>query len=170
MLQRCSIFTLQLLRCASPRFPWRSFPASLPATGVGRWPSAKRLAEFDWTRRTNKNRPATASRFTAWSERGAVSWFPLLCRCPSDSCFRNTVWRSALRLSWIGGAEEARTPDIRLAKAALSQLSYGPSGCPVSHGLAAVATGLSRPEWMVGHSGLEPETSVLSGLRSNQLS
>ena len=25
-----------------------------------------------------------------------------------------------------GGAEEARTPDLRLAKAALSQLSYGP--------------------------------------------
>ena len=40
----------------------------------------------------------------------------------------------------IGGAEEARTPDIRLAKAALSQLSYGPSGCTVSHGRWAVAT------------------------------
>jgi hypothetical protein len=26
----------------------------------------------------------------------------------------------------VGGAEEIRTPDIRLAKAALSQLSYGP--------------------------------------------
>lgn len=28
----------------------------------------------------------------------------------------------------IGGAEEIRTPDLRRAKAALSQLSYGPSG------------------------------------------
>lgn len=28
----------------------------------------------------------------------------------------------------VGGAEEIRTPDLRLAKAALSQLSYGPSG------------------------------------------
>ena len=28
-----------------------------------------------------------------------------------------------------GGAEEIRTPDLRRAKAALSQLSYGPSGC-----------------------------------------
>ena len=27
-----------------------------------------------------------------------------------------------------GGAEEIRTPDLRRAKAALSQLSYGPSG------------------------------------------
>jgi hypothetical protein len=28
--------------------------------------------------------------------------------------------------SWLGGAGGARTPDLRLAKAALSQLSYGP--------------------------------------------
>ena len=54
-----------------------------------------------------------------------------------------------------GGAEETRTPDFRLAKAALSQLSYGP---------------LMSGARVVGHSGLEPETSVLSGLRSNQLS
>ena len=54
-----------------------------------------------------------------------------------------------------GGAGENRTPDFRLAKAALSQLSYGPA---------------PWPHRMVGHSGLEPETSVLSGLRSNQLS
>lgn len=53
----------------------------------------------------------------------------------------------------VGGAEEARTPDPLLAKEVLSQLSYGPSYREV-----------------VGHSGLEPETSVLSGLRSNQLS
>jgi hypothetical protein len=28
--------------------------------------------------------------------------------------------------SSVGGAEEIRTPDLRRAKAALSQLSYGP--------------------------------------------
>jgi hypothetical protein len=28
--------------------------------------------------------------------------------------------------SFVGGAEEIRTPDLRRAKAALSQLSYGP--------------------------------------------
>ena len=50
----------------------------------------------------------------------------------------------------VGGAGGARTPDLRLAKAALSQLSYGPT--------------------MVGDGGLEPPTSVLSGPRSNQLS
>ena len=60
----------------------------------------------------------------------------------------------------IGGAEEARTPDPLLAKEVLSQLSYGP-WWPID---ASLVGGL------VGHSGLEPETSVLSGLRSNQLS
>ena len=59
----------------------------------------------------------------------------------------------------VGGAEEARTPDPLLAKEVLSQLSYGPGRTPADRG-----------EVLVGHSGLEPETSVLSGLRSNQLS
>ncbi len=53
-----------------------------------------------------------------------------------------------------GGAGGTRTPDFRLAKAALSQLSYGP-------------TSELR---LVGDGGLEPPTSVLSGPRSNQLS
>jgi hypothetical protein len=51
-----------------------------------------------------------------------------------------------------GGAEGIRTPDLRLAKAALSQLSYGPA-----------PTGVGQP-------GIEPGTSVLSGLRSSRLS
>ena len=33
-----------------------------------------------------------------------------------------------LAFAGVGGAEEIRTPDLRRAKAALSQLSYGPSG------------------------------------------
>ena len=56
-----------------------------------------------------------------------------------------------------GGAAGIRTPDLRLAKAALSQLSYGP---PIA------STGPPS----VGAPGLEPGTSALSGLRSNQLS
>ena len=56
--------------------------------------------------------------------------------------------------SYAGGAGGTRTPDFRLAKAALSQLSYGP-------------TSELR---LVGDGGLEPPTSVLSGPRSNQLS
>jgi hypothetical protein len=54
-----------------------------------------------------------------------------------------------------GGDEETRTPDPLLAKETLCQLSYVP-----------------RPSaWVVvGVSGLEPETSALSGQCSNQLS
>ena len=49
-----------------------------------------------------------------------------------------------------GGADRDRTDDLRLAKPALSQLSYSPV--------------------MVGLGGFEPPTSRLSGGRSNQLS
>ena len=52
-----------------------------------------------------------------------------------------------------GGDEETRTPDPLLAKEMLCQLSYVP-----------------LPVEMVGVSGLEPETSALSGQCSNQLS
>jgi hypothetical protein len=53
-----------------------------------------------------------------------------------------------------GGDEETRTPDPLLAKEMLCQLSYVP------------VPGVG----VVGDSGLEPETSALSGQRSNQLS
>ena len=75
-----------------------------------------------------------------------------------------------------GGAEEARTPDPLLAKEVLSQLSYGPLLPRVRRQSSDVGTyrpltfDIPRTRGMVGHSGLEPETSVLSGLRSNQLS
>jgi hypothetical protein len=68
-------------------------------------------------------------------------------------------WSRALRFAALagkaGGDEETRTPDPLLAKETLCQLSYVP-----------------RPSaWvMVGVSGLEPETSALSGQCSNQLS
>lgn len=81
-----------------------------------------------------------------------------------------SCWRA--RPERVGGAEEARTPDPLLAKEVLSQLSYGPSG--LSQYGTALRPGQvpqrAGPKWLVGHSGLEPETSVLSGLRSNQLS
>ncbi len=49
------------------------------------------------------------------------------------------------------GDKEARTPNLRRARAALSQLSY-------------------IPDFKVGLVGLEPTTSPLSEERSNQLS
>jgi hypothetical protein len=52
-----------------------------------------------------------------------------------------------------------RTPDPDLAKVVLYQLSYAPEGWNLQ--LAAKVVGLS---------GLEPETSRLSGVCSNQLS
>ena len=54
-----------------------------------------------------------------------------------------------------GGDEETRTPDPLLAKEMLCQLSYVPA---------------DRLTTVVGVSGLEPETSALSGQCSNQLS
>jgi hypothetical protein len=62
-----------------------------------------------------------------------------------------------------GGAEEIRTPDPLHAKQMLSQLSYGPRKRSRHFHLV-------RPIFLVGHGGLEPPTSVLSGPRSNQLS
>ena len=70
------------------------------------------------------------------------------------------VWTRTVQLLWRavpdggGGDEETRTPDPLLAKEMLYQLSYVP------------APGVG----MVGDSGLEPETSALSGQCSNQLS
>ena len=58
-----------------------------------------------------------------------------------------------------GGGKEIRTPDPVLAKHMLYQLSYTPS--------VPSACGFGN---MVGLSGLEPETSRLSGGCSNQLS
>jgi hypothetical protein len=75
----------------------------------------------------------------------------------------STLW-SCRRLGWSrdlrfagrpqgGGDEETRTPDPLLAKETLCRLSYVPT-----------------PGGVVGVSGLEPETSALSGQCSNQLS
>ena len=50
----------------------------------------------------------------------------------------------------FGGGERDRTDDLLLAKQALSQLSYTP--------------------FIMGLIGIEPITSPLSGVRSNQLS
>jgi hypothetical protein len=59
----------------------------------------------------------------------------------------------------VGGADRVRTDDLRLARAALSQLSYSPFE-------------LCWPERpaLVGLGRLELPTSRLSGVRSNQLS
>lgn len=64
----------------------------------------------------------------------------------------------------VGGARRDRTDDLKLAKLALSQLSYGP--VQSGHMVIAKQVGLE----LVGLSGLEPLTSRLSGVCSNHLS
>ena len=62
----------------------------------------------------------------------------------------------------IGGANRDRTDDLKLAKLALSQLSYGP--------VALTARVDEIVEEVVGLGRLELPTSRLSSARSNQLS
>ena len=58
-----------------------------------------------------------------------------------------------------GGGERVRTDDLLRARQALSQLSYTPE---------KTRTELSVSVEMVGLDGVEPSTSRLSGVRSNQ--
>ena len=69
----------------------------------------------------------------------------------------------------VGGASRDRTDDLKLAKLALSQLSYGPS--PISSATAPKVNSLPiRHEQVVGLGRFELPTSRLSSARSNQLS
>ena len=61
----------------------------------------------------------------------------------------------------VGGASRTRTDDPLRARQVLSQLSYGPC---VTH------PARRRVMKLVGLGGLEPPTSPLSGVRSDQLS
>ena len=88
--------------------------------------------------------------------------------------------------SKFGGDEENRTPDPLLARQVLSQLSYTPTGIaltPFQDGKVCHRNfkwRLDCPYFayavqvyqfaVVGLGGLEPPTSRLSGVRSNQLS
>jgi hypothetical protein len=68
----------------------------------------------------------------------------------------------------IRGADRSRTGDLRLAKPALSQLSYGPCSAPSETGCwVFAAAGYAD---LVGQGRVELPTSRLSGVRSNHLS
>ena len=67
--------------------------------------------------------------------------------------------RYIFRMFPSSGDNEIRTRDPLLARQVLSQLSYAPTFLL-----------LSAKTCLVGLSGLEPLTSRLSGVRSNQLS
>jgi hypothetical protein len=72
----------------------------------------------------------------------------------SDPCVLASVLQRALGAA--GGASRDRTGDLKLAKLALSQLSYGP--------------GYIKSDQVVGPGRVERPTSRLSGVRSNHLS
>ena len=65
-------------------------------------------------------------------------------------------------LGSFGGADRVRTDDLRLARAALSQLSYSP--------VLFFEASARAPASLVGLGRFELPTSRLSGVRSNQLS
>ena len=82
---------------------------------------------------------------------------------PGDSlfyCQRSNHFLYSWRNGKFYGADRDRTDDLRLAKPALSQLSYSPGW----------STKSSWPFTMVGLGRLELPTSSLSGMRSNHLS
>ena len=114
-------------------------------------------------------------------ERGApASRAAPLPECESGTASRRSIWVSAVRLNRSskpslvsGGDSGARTRSLRLAKPALSQLSYIPGSArssPALHRACGAPGDRCRPGALVGLGGLEPPTSRLSGVRSNQLS
>jgi hypothetical protein len=94
------------------------------------------------------------------SPAGGASWCARRRPSGQSPCARAPRGATPLVLSRYraSGAAGSRTPGLRRAKAALSQLSYGPHP-PRPRGSA-----------VVGAPGLEPGTSALSGPRSNHLS
>ena len=105
------------------------------------------------TRRRLEDQPANrrtmSRRGTRRSSRGLDPSY-------SNVCLREDLDQRSASDRQGGGDEETRTPDPLLAKEMLFQLSYVPAGCDGGR--------------VVGVSGLEPETSALSGQCSNQLS
>src|SRR5690606_23118889 len=76
-------------------------------------------------------------------------------------------------LTLTSGADRDRTDDLRLAKPALSQLSYSPESVPSSASCRwNIRFGLGHPNLNIieGQGRLELPTSRLSGVRSNHLS
>jgi hypothetical protein len=84
------------------------------------------------------------------------------CNPRSRGCFNQARLGS-------GGARRDRTDDLMLAKHALYQLSYGPNVKPLSESCRSTYPP-EDPRNVVGPGGLEPPTSRLSGVCSNQLS
>ena len=83
---------------------------------------------------------------------------------------RAATGRVANRAELSGGADRDRTDDLRLAKPALSQLSYSPIEAATRAAEAAKAPPARLVSAIVGQGRVELPTSRLSGVRSNHLS
>ena len=73
---------------------------------------------------------------------------------------------------FLGGASRTRTDHLLRARQALYQMSYGPLSlsAPLRSRLGPFFLTSAFRTFLVGLGGLEPPTSPLSGVRSNQLS
>ena len=90
---------------------------------------------------------------------------------PSPKLRRASCIARPWRAAQDGGASRDRTGDLKLAKLALSQLSYGPiTICEVRECSRMFAMTSRSDAAVVGREGVEPSTSRLSGVRSNHLS
>jgi hypothetical protein len=143
---------IQLLRCGPPRW----VTPRLERTRVGR-PAIRWSVASPGGEGTDQGSVVIFPE-RPWLRTGCQAEVPASGWCIRLSSSIGCVFGCALGdrrphlLAGDGGDEETRTPDPLLAKEMLCQLSYVPS-----------------PR-MVGVSGLEPETSALSGQCSNQLS
>ena len=109
----------------------------------------------DTTRRLEVLEPSTWSAWGCSSRASGV--YPIFSSVVVFAVSRSPT-SSGSMAGGVGGDEETRTPDPLLAKEMLFRLSYVPLHAPASG------------RYVVGVSGLEPETSALSGQCSNQLS
>ena len=88
---------------------------------------------------------------------------------PAVNGRRKSHHPSRARCPHGGGGDGTRTHDRLVANQVLYQLSYAPEPArPAGRGSGSASAG--RPADLVGLTGLEPETSRLSGGCSNQLS
>jgi hypothetical protein len=97
----------------------------------------------------------------------------LVARSHSQTLDSRSAWLYLRALYVFCGDNRDRTGNLRLARAALSQLSYIPmprSGGPffMSNKIGPFCS--VRACFLVGLGGIEPPTSRLSGVRSNHLS
>ena len=80
----------------------------------------------------------------------------------------------------VGGAEEDRTPDLCIANAALSQLSYGPRGCQCTprpgrqiirnHAYIPTRPGFVRRQFCVAYAWRDSRANIASSLSRSGIS